>query len=1037
MSNKMRASFSGRLMIIITSLGLLCSSGAAALAQTQVVAGRATAVIGNEKKGSDSASPGSKASSSTALNARPAASPSPGLKTGAETPKPAVRAASTLRTISVKKDGDGLVATIELDGQASFNHFTLTAPHRLVVDVRSVANQASPLLSVGEQGIQRIRTGNFEGSVRIVFDTVTSQRYQISREDQRILVRFPGKPEAARLKPTETPLKSADKTSAPVLTPPLTASVKTAPVKSEPVKTAPSLTAQPAASAKTAPIKSEPVKAANKGIERPLAPVIVPKELRTLVSTKPATLSPVSQPNSKVNNEATASKPEQLVKAVEKPGAASKSQPPTSPKDLPKEMKVLAYEAKSEKIHSEAKPPGTAPKADQTRLEPKPLTATVQGKPATTSVSGAIPKINAPTKPVTAAATEPKRVAKSETLPISNAAKDKTSGTIKQPQVKAQPKPETVVVGAAKPVTKTEVNAPLKANAKPTAEVKIAAVQSAKELPKTTIRKDEAALFVRARMAVPINQATLKPVPIPVAAAIPVPAPTPAPRPTPVPMPTPVPVMAPAPTSDEKMRPPVITAGVFKARDYTKADFVGEAIKLDLKSVDLREILRFISDTYKVNFVVDKSVGEGVPVTVSVEEVPWNQALDSLLRSNRLGVQVEGNILRVMSQSAISEEDDQRRKLTESRQQAAPLITEIIRLNYAKAGAGGGAAGGAGGGGGASGGGGGGGAGGSGSGLDVVMKSRLSPRGKIEPDPRTNTLVVTDIAENLTIIKEMIKVLDVPEPQVEIEARIVIANRSFARDLGVQLGAVTVGNKLGVGGSAVGGTLPNTPGPAAPGSSTAGSGLNPGISDILKAAGASTVLALTTGIFGTSQISAILSAAESKGNVKTISTPRITAQNNQTASVVNGVQIPVQTESNNTVTVSFVTAALKLEITPQITAAGTVLLKVVAENNSVNLAIATKAAPGINTQKADTTVLVPDGGTTIIGGINIETESQSQQRTPGVSRIPGLGELFKRRTVQRSNDEILFFITPRIYRSLDAPQFTTTSSQIGATPAQK
>src|SRR5581483_3656628 len=287
-----------------------------------------------------------------------------------------------------------------------------------------------------------------------------------------------------------------------------------------------------------------------------------------------------------------------------------------------------------------------------------------------------------------------------------------------------------------------------------------------------------------------------------------------------------------------------------------------------------------------------------------------------------------------------------------------------------------------------------GGAGGNASGLDAVIKSRLSPRGVIQPDPRTNTLVVTDIPENIAIIEEMISKLDVPEAQVEIEARIVIANRNFARDLGVQLaGVATNPSRGGLVGFT---TLPS----GGSGSGGGTSGLNPngipgGIVGSPQPSGTlgnvgNSILSLTTGIFGTAQISAVLSAQESKGNIKTV-------------------------------TVTFVTAALKLEITPQITEAGTVVLHVIAENNSVNLAIATRAAPGINTQRAETTVLVPDGGTTIIGGINIDTESQSQQRTPGVSRIPGLGELFKRRTVSRQNDEILFFITPRIYRALELP----------------
>lgn len=464
---------------------------------------------------------------------------------------------------------------------------------------------------------------------------------------------------------------------------------------------------------------------------------------------------------------------------------------------------------------------------------------------------------------------------------------------------------------------------------------------------------------------------------------------------------------------------------VFKAADYMRADFEGEPINLDLRStagkmIDIRDFLRFITDTYKVNFVMDQSVRE-IPITVTLQNVPWNHAMDALLRANRLGIKVEGNILRVMSQETVALEDRLKQEQIRARQEATPLITDIVKLNYAKA------AGGVGGGGGASSGGGAGaGAGGGaslsgagstagGSGLQGIINGRLSPRGKIEADPRTNTLIITDVPENVLAIKDLIAKLDVPEPQVEIESRIVIANRNFARDLGVQLGATALNTGTGARGTIT--TLPDTNLPPAAGGTVPGG--------TIGAAGPNSVLSLTTGLLGTARISAVLSAAESKGNVKTISSPRITALNNQTANIVNGVQIPVQTESNNTLTVTFVTAALRLEITPQINEAGNVLLRVVAENNSVNTAIATRSAPGINTQRAETTVLVPDGGTTIIGGINIDVESNSQQRTPGVSRIPGLGELFKRRTVSRQTDEILFFITPRVYRPLDTPKMTT------------
>jgi type IV pilus assembly protein PilQ len=181
------------------------------------------------------------------------------------------------------------------------------------------------------------------------------------------------------------------------------------------------------------------------------------------------------------------------------------------------------------------------------------------------------------------------------------------------------------------------------------------------------------------------------------------------------------------------------------------------------------------------------------------------------------------------------------------------------------------------------------------------------------------------------------------------------------------------------------------------------------------------VLSLTTGAIGTGILSMALSASETKGQIRTIASPRVTTTDNKTAEIVNGVQIPVQTVSNNTITTTFVTAALRLEITPQIIEEnGQVLMHVVAENNTVNFSLAgqfNNGTPGINTQSAESTVLVADGGTTVMGGINIDTESHSLNRTPGVSRIPLLGELFKKRSTRRDSDEILFFLTPRIVRN--------------------
>jgi type IV pilus assembly protein PilQ len=477
---------------------------------------------------------------------------------------------------------------------------------------------------------------------------------------------------------------------------------------------------------------------------------------------------------------------------------------------------------------------------------------------------------------------------------------------------------------------------------------------------------------------------------------------------------------------------------------FCDSSYVGGFISLDLRSgVDLRDMLRFISQQYGVNFILDRSVGV-VPVDIRVTDIPWNQVMESVLRANRLGAVCESNgrMIRIATLAAVKEEEDLTAALAKQQAEKIPLATKIIHLKYARAqgalGAGGGGR--SGGSGGASGGA----ASSTGGSLMSIITTRLTPRGRIEMDTRTNSLIITDLPEVMPVIEDMIARLDRPEPQVEIEARIVIASRNFLRDLGVELAGAVIGSKgkAGIfetspvqysgGGLAQGGA--GSSGGSSGGSGSGGSsgsngssgttsGLGPNLigpfADTAMRAGVpNTVLGLTTGVLGTSIISSTLSAQETKGQIRTIASPRITTTDGKTAEIVNGVQIPVQTVSNNTVTTTFVTAALRMEITPQIVEeTGEVQIHIVAENNTVNFALAgqfNNGTPGINTQSAESTVLIQDGGTTVLGGINVDTEGHTINRTPGVSRIPLLGELFKRRTTRRDTDEILFFITPRI-----------------------
>jgi type IV pilus assembly protein PilQ len=461
---------------------------------------------------------------------------------------------------------------------------------------------------------------------------------------------------------------------------------------------------------------------------------------------------------------------------------------------------------------------------------------------------------------------------------------------------------------------------------------------------------------------------------------------------------------------------------------YGQPGFVGESINLNVVNADIREILSYITEQYGVNFVIDKSV-PAVPVTVNVTDVPWNVALDSILQSQELGAQANGPILRIATRQTLAAESDVNKKIAETRLDTSALYTEFIRLNYARAsgslgggsfvtgetsassGAGSGSTGSS-----ASSG-----SQGSDQGILGIIKKRLSRRGTVEVDGRSNTLIVTDVRENIDAVRQLVGLLDQPEPQVEIEARIVIATRSFSRDLGVQLAALVLGSR-GSGGS--GSTLPGNSTTArgagfSPGGIPTGIGTQPNNS--LVSSIPNTVIGLTTGIFGTAQISALITAGEQKGQVKTIATPRVTALNNRQAEISSGSQIPVTTVqpggaagSAIVATTEYVEVPLRLQVTPQITDVGTVILEVVAENSTAAPAVG--GPPPISTQKMKTQVMVPDGGTTVVGGAMFDDERESQDRTPGLSSIPGLGNLFKRKGISRNTNEILFFITPRIYR---------------------
>ena len=413
--------------------------------------------------------------------------------------------------------------------------------------------------------------------------------------------------------------------------------------------------------------------------------------------------------------------------------------------------------------------------------------------------------------------------------------------------------------------------------------------------------------------------------------------------------------------------------------------FSGNPVTLDFQGADLRAVLRTFSEISSLNIVIDPTVTG--TVDVALKDVPWDQALDIILRANKLSYTVDGTIIRIAPTSVLADEETQKQKLADAQALAGELKPFTKTLSYAKADE-----------------------------LQALLtKSVLSPRGTVQVDPRTNTLIITDLPDRVNNAIELINTLDRAQPQVEIEARIVQVNKNFQRNLGVQWGFSGkvdpgLGNTTALGfpnsGSLNGATGGNTGGVG--GSPTA---VNLGVPGATSAAG----LHLGS-INGSFNLDVALSALETSGNGRVLSTPRVSTQNNIEAEIKQGTQIPIQTVANNTVTVQFKDAALILKVTPQITASNTVIMKIALENGQADFTKAVNGIPPINTQAATTSVQVNDGQTTVIGGIYLSNEQYQTDRTPGLGTIPILKWLFKRDNAIDSSSELLIFITPRIIK---------------------
>ena len=422
--------------------------------------------------------------------------------------------------------------------------------------------------------------------------------------------------------------------------------------------------------------------------------------------------------------------------------------------------------------------------------------------------------------------------------------------------------------------------------------------------------------------------------------------------------------------------------------------YTGEPISVNLKDVDLRDFFRLIHEISGLNVVLDPNV-KGT-LTIVLDEVPWDQALDIVLQNNGLEKQLHGNVLRIATLDTIKKEAETARDVRKAENDAQEMTTVTRVLNYAKAET-----------------------------MAPTLKKFLTARGDILFDSRSNTLIIRDIPSVIPNIDNLLRQLDRKSQQVEIEARVVAATRAFAQDIGTELGfaaTTTSGRSLYSGSPAVGGSgvttgtgIPASPVTISQGQLT-GNGATSGL-PLNVNLGAS---APTSG-FGFSTRSPnfaldfFITAAESKGVGKLLSKPRIVTQNNEKATVKQGVKIPIQTTINNTISVQYVDAVLQLVVTPQITADGTVFMDVVVENTQIDQGIPRiQGVPALDTESAESKVTVADGATIVVGGVIVTSSQVNITQVPILGSLPLIGNLFKRNQTSVNSSELLFFLTPRI-----------------------
>jgi len=423
--------------------------------------------------------------------------------------------------------------------------------------------------------------------------------------------------------------------------------------------------------------------------------------------------------------------------------------------------------------------------------------------------------------------------------------------------------------------------------------------------------------------------------------------------------------------------------------------FTGERLSLNFQDIEVRAVLQLLADFTGLNLVTSDMVTGRV--TLRLKNVPWDQALDIILKTKGLGKRLEGNVMVVAPIEEIAAREKLELESQKQIEELAPVRSELMQINYAKAEV-----------------------------LAALLKSEDNPlltpeRGNVSFDARTNTLLVQDTAAKLEEIRRLITALDIPIRQVLIESRVVIATDDYAKDLGVRFG-FNRGNVFNGGDNfaVVAGGLP--------GQTSGTFGLAPGIENPvdsgsealmvnLPVASPSGAVNLLVGKLGSYLLQLELSAMQTEGKGEIISSPRVITSDQNTATIKQGVEIPYQSVSQNFGTnVEFKEAVLMLNVTPHITPDDRILMELDITKDSPDFSRDINGVPPVDTRSVDTTVLVDNGETVVLGGVFERTTTENQEKVPFFGDIPYVGFLFKRKEFIDSNRELLIFVTPKILK---------------------